>query len=191
MKAFFIGDRKDKSRSDEYQLIIDEFESQGTKVDRTHFVRTSEIDSKNVEEAYLTYMKSIKSNDIVIAEVTEMSSGIGFMIATALDQKKPVIALFDKNSKLDPSKTLTGSTNKLLSFCKYDKENLSKVIKDFQKKANDVIDTKFILIISPEIDRYLTWVSDNRRMHKAQVVRLALEDVMEKDKEYKDYVKAN
>jgi hypothetical protein len=56
------------------------------------------------------------------------------------------------------------------------------------KEASSRLDSKFILIISPEMDRYLNWASKVKRTHKAQVVRAALEVMIKKDKEYKDYI---
>jgi len=48
---------------------------------------------------------------------------------------------------------------------------------------------KFILIITPEIDRYLEWSSIERRMHKSQVVRAAIEKVIKRDGEYQDCIR--
>ncbi|KXK09749.1 MAG: hypothetical protein UZ20_WS6002000317 [candidate division WS6 bacterium OLB21] len=95
----------------------------------------------------------------------------------------------DKNP--NPSNIIKASaSSKLLTFAEYkDNTTIEKATVDFVYSVKSMLDTKFILIISPEIERYLEWVSDNRRMHKAQVVRRAVEDTMEKDKEYKDYLK--
>jgi hypothetical protein len=48
---------------------------------------------------------------------------------------------------------------------------------------------KFIFIISPEIDKYLEWVSNERRMHKSQIVREAIENQANKDKEYQEFLR--
>ncbi|MBL8015571.1 MAG: hypothetical protein JNK26_05295, partial [Candidatus Doudnabacteria bacterium] len=83
-----------------------------------------------------------------------------------------------------------GNTSKIFKLAKYSKvEEANNEIDQFLKEARDMIDTKFILIISPEIDKYLQWSSEERRMHKAQIVRNAVEDTMNKDKEYKQFRK--
>jgi len=60
-------------------------------------------------------------------------------------------------------------------------------ITDKKEIETNKIDSKFILIISPEIERYLQWASKTKRMHKAQIVRLALEASIKKDKEYMNF----
>jgi nucleoside 2-deoxyribosyltransferase len=190
MKVFFIGDRKGSKKDEVYNDIISIIQKQGAKVDKTHFDRTSDEDSQHVEEAYILYMNSLKECDVVIAEVTDMSSGIGFMIATALNLKKPVLTLFDNKSSRNPSKTLTGARNKLLEFAEYSNSSLEQKINKFLISAKQKLDTKFILIIPAEIDRYLEWASTEKRMHKAQIVREAIEKVMDGDKEWKEYQKS-
>ncbi len=185
MKIFFISDRKDLKHKTECETIISTLSANGNQVDRSHFNRTSEQDSNNFEKAYKDNLKSIKECEVLVAEVTNLSSGIGFLISTAMGQKKPVLALFNKNSDNKPSTTLRGSTNRLMNFKYYTSANLQDVIKEFLVKVKKELDTKFILIISPEIDRYLEWASEFRRMHKAQVVRESVEAVIKKDKEYK------
>ncbi len=185
MKAFFIADRRVKEKTALYNTIIKDLEKHGMKVDKSWINRSSEEDSHDFENAYVRNMKSIKDNDVIVAEVTELTTGVGFLISTALNQKKPVLALFNKTSKDVPSTTLKGSNNKLLLFSEYLPNELDARIKEFTSRVKEMLDTKFILIISSEIERYLEWASDFRRMHKAQIVRAAIEEMMDKDKEYK------
>lgn len=58
--------------------------------------------------------------------------------------------------------------------------------KDFKRAAKNI---KFILIISAEIDKYIAWASEERKLHKAQVVRMAIEDTMAKDLDYQRWLK--
>jgi hypothetical protein len=186
MKSFFISDRQDKEVLARFTRIVSIFDKQGHQVDKSQIVKSPQDDANDFEGAYKRNMTAIKKCDFLVAEVSNLSSGIGFLISTALTMKKPVLALYYKPSKHHLSTMLKGSTsNKLMFFKEYDDSNYEKVVKDFLNSVKSIIDTKFILIISPEIDRYLEWVSDNRRMHKAQVVRNAVEDIMKKDKDWK------
>ena len=128
--------------------------------------------------------KLIKDCDLLIAEVSELNYKQGFEIARALDEKKVVIALEDNDS--NNSKDLP--KNKSLIVKKYSSKDLVQVLEKAIKEAESKLDSKFILIISPEIDRYLEWAGQNKRMHKAQIVRNAVEQMIKKDKEYKDYL---
>ncbi len=63
--------------------------------------------------------------------------------------------------------------------------NLEKITRKLRE------DPKFILIISPEIDEYLEWVSQKRKMHKAQFVRESIKAKMLKDQEYQQVLRFN
>lgn len=188
MKVFFIGDRKSEDSKKQHGLIIKALERHGLTVDKSHYHSTALEDEKNIKESYDKYMKCIKNNEVIVAEVSHLSSGLGFFISAALSNNQPVLALFNINSNEKPSKTLKGSTDKLMSFVEYDSKNLDKIIRSYFTKIKSKLDSKFILIISAEIDRYLQWSSHEYRMHKAQIVREAIEKVMRKDREYKKYL---
>lgn len=128
--------------------------------------------------------KQIKDCDLLIAEVSELNYKQGFEIARALDEKKVVIALEEESA--NNSKDLP--KNKSLIIKKYSQKDLALTLEKALKEAEGKLDSKFILIISPEIDRYLEWASQNKRMHKAQLVRNAVEQQMKKDKDYKEYL---
>lgn len=189
MKTYFIANRTDKSKQKIYDKVISEIEKLGHKVDRSWIESNLEEDAKNFEKAYNRTLKSLKNADIVIAETTDLSSGIGFLISSALNEKKPVLALYNTELGSLPSTTLRGTKNKLMTFKEYNKDaQLKEIIGSFFKDIKGIMDTKFILIIPAEIDRFLEWASEHRRMHKAQIVRGALEEVMAKDKEWKSLI---
>jgi nucleoside 2-deoxyribosyltransferase len=188
MKVFVIGNRNDDLAKKSFDNIVKDIEKLGHKVDSSWIKHTSDEDALHFEDAYKRSMKSIKNADILVAEVSTMSSGIGFLISTALNQKMPVLALFNDKSKDKQSMTLKGSKNKLMHYTTYNGDNLDKEIKNFFTKTKSLLDTKFILIISPDIDKYLEWASSTKRMHKAQIVRNAVEDQMAKDKDWKSFI---
>lgn len=132
--------------------------------------------------------KAIRECDLVIVEVTYPSRRVGFEIARALDERKVVIALNKKGSETESTATIAGNTAKNFLYREYDAQNVEEIMNEAITEAKNKLDTKFILIISPEIDKYLDWAADERRMHKAQIVRNAIEDVMKKDKEYNDFL---
>ena len=193
MNIYIIGaDRRNKKNVETYQKVAEVLKNSGHTVDRTWIDTTTEEDASNFESAFKRNMTSIKKADIIVAEVTELTTGIGFLLSAALHVKKPVLALFNKDSGVTPSTTIKGSvaTNKLLSYREYTFEILTEVLNDFFSEIKKKLDTKFILIISPDIDKYLEWSSDQKRMHKAQIVRQAVEKTMEDDQEWEEYKKA-
>ncbi|MBN1915654.1 hypothetical protein JW796_01495 [Candidatus Dojkabacteria bacterium] len=148
------------------------------------------------QEAYIASpgkdsKKKLSESEIVIIEDTFNSTDTGFDLATAAYLKKPILVLRMKD-KTEGERNYSSKSKRLreLEIVEYTEKTLDNEIKTFINKAKKLIDTKFILIISPEIDKYLQWVSENRRMHKAQIVRKAVESLMENDPEYKTEYKA-
>jgi nucleoside 2-deoxyribosyltransferase len=191
MKIFFIGSKKESELYQQSLDVLKAIEKFDHTVDKSQMQTSYEQEIAHMEEAYKNNYNAIKKCDVVVVEASGFSSGIGFLVATALNEKKPVLALHNKNTNASTSVTLKSVKNKHFKFAEYTENDLEQILKSFFQETKSILDTKFILIISPEIDHYLQWVSDNRRMHKAQVVRLALEEGMEKDKEYKDFIRKN
>lgn len=129
--------------------------------------------------------KKLSSCDIVIAEDTFASTDVGYTIASAVDLKKQILILRLTNEPEEKRVFVSNSDNrKSIKAVKYTEETIENEIYTFVNEVQNKLDTKFILIISPKIDRYLDWVNKNRRMHKAQAVRRALENMMEEDTNY-------
>ncbi|MFS8131382.1 MAG: hypothetical protein ACMG57_05405 [Candidatus Dojkabacteria bacterium] len=131
--------------------------------------------------------KFIKDTDILITDTTNADAKVGYEIARALDEKKVVIA-FEEDKSKNQFLIVHGNLSKQIVSAKYNAKNIEEVTTNAIKEASSKLDSKFILIISPEMDRYLNWASKVKRTHKAQVVRTALEAMIKKDKEYKDYI---
>ena len=168
----------------------------GEKV--SHFTnrQSQEFDYDTEQEEVTQLIKNIehelKDADALIADITISSAGPGYDIATALGLKKPVLVLKHESdtSKRGPH-SITIKKNQLLNYIKYNDTNFEKVLKDFLVQAEGKLDTKFILIIPAKIDQYLEWSSSYKRMHKAQLVREAIEKYMDKDEDWKEFVDDN
>jgi hypothetical protein len=157
-----------------------------------HNIIETKVDLKNkkaadISKSFTQIDKYIKDTDILLADITEADTKVGFEIARAIDEKKVVVVLENDKSKVS-TLVIHGNQNRQVVTAKYNAKNIDSVIQDAVKEASSRLDSKFILIISPEMDRYLNWASKVKRTHKAQVVRAALEALMKKDKEYKEYI---
>ncbi len=136
--------------------------------------------------------KAQKETDVLIADVTDVSAGVGYAIAMAISGKKPALVLLREDQKHKFSHNQITAGSKLITFKTYASiEEITKLVDRFLEEAKQKIDTKFILIIPPDIDRYLSWAGDYRRVHKAQIVRNAIEKEMKKDKDWRDYCKSD
>lgn len=161
---------------------------------RFSFNSTILMTNKNLEpvDFYKEMELAKKTTDLLITDITFNSSGIGHDVLWALINRKPTLMLYDKKSREVSSLLINKSKKERLLFAEgySHPTEIPGIIENFVRESNTLRDTKFILIISPEIDRYLEWAAESRRMHKAQVVRNAVEDAMSKDKEYKAFLKS-
>lgn len=152
-----------------------------------HNVNEVRIDSKSLTKTFSALDKNIKDTDILIVEVTNADANIGYQIARALEEKKVVITLEDDKNDTKYAVVHGNSSKQMIQYT-YNSKNIVETINEATKEAISRLDSKFILIISPEMDRYLNWASKVKRTHKAQLVRSALEALIKKDREYKDYI---
>lgn len=195
MKVFFASSSQfENEHTDTYKKILNYIGFKvGQKNLRTH-VKLNDSDQKDLNKttkAVLTDEKSIRESDAFIVDNTASSGAVGFLTAIALNEKKPILVIRSKKAgdKLVPG-PLTSGAHKTITYREYEtEEDITKFIDAFIEDASQKIDSKFILILPREIDKYLNWTADFRRMHKAQVVREALEIQMKKDKDWKDYLK--
>ncbi len=196
MKAFYTASSTFfYSNKKTYQAGVKQLKNSGVNVFDHLISALEDTHSKNISEelftnAAKTQTSNIKNTDIMIADITDSSGAVGFHIASALSEKKPVLVLRQK--KEEPNRLpgpIIGNQSKLLRFSEYSNaDERNKAIANFLKWSKQKLDTKFILIISAEIDRYLEWSSQENRMHKAQIVREAVEKVMNKDKKYQKFL---
>ena len=189
MKVFHINSKSLPKQKSNSEGIINIISNLGHK-DETTLIDEAEIKTSfNFEKNFQKNINAIKKCDFVIAEISNMTSGMFFIIASALNEKKPVLALINnkRTSLSDNNLSNFSQKNKLFFYKEYTDKTLEQEIAKFITNVKKIIDTKFILIISSQIDQYLEWASINRRMHKAQVVRRAVEVVMNEDKEYKKF----
>ncbi len=196
MKVYFSASILGKNRNEKAEKwqnhIIQAIKNSGAEIFDINFKVKPKQLYEETEEQYVNVFKRntefIKNADLVVAEVSLTDSGVGYEISYALNLKKPVLALYNEDSIEPTAPPIAVGKNKLLTFKKYKASDVEKIIAKYMQDVRKQMDTKFILIISPEIDRYLEWASEFRRMHKAQVVRESVEAVMKKDKEYKAYL---
>lgn len=191
MKVYYTASSQfHKESEDTYNSTIKILEGKGLTVIPMLSRTFEEFDSGNYVKSSQEQEKGLKTADVVIADITASSGAVGYFVASALNQKKPVLVLrMKKAKKMRTPGPIIGNKSKLMQFKEYEtQEELESIINDFINFATKKLDTKFILIISPEIDRYLEWASDHKRMHKAQLVRNAIEKLMDEDEEWKEFL---
>jgi len=194
MRAYFSATLTDeKIVKDRYKAIIDVLkeldievlEYGSTQLNPHELINRSDNEIGSVYKELEVFLKSA---DIYIADISEPSVGIGYEISQAINNRKPVLVLNHEKSNFQPLATIQGLKSVLITYKQYNENTLKDIIAEFIQKSKEKLDTKFILIISPEINRYLEWSADFKRMHKAQIVRNCVEKEMRNDAEYKKFL---
>ena len=98
MKIYFSGSiRGGRQDAELYRQLIDELKNYGTVL--TEHIGAETIDhSKSDQEIHDEDMAWLRESDIVVAEVTTPSLGVGYEIGRAVEMGKRVICLYRKKS---------------------------------------------------------------------------------------------
>jgi len=188
MRIYFTAPAKGKKlHGDNYKKIYDAIEELGHKNldDLILTIDPKKFYSSNREEQadlYKKTVKHIKTADIVILEVSTSSLSMGFVIAKALDEGKPVIILYLEG--VSPY-FARGIQDERLQALSYTPERVKQILKGGIEEAKERMNVRFNFFISPKIASYLDWIAKNRKLPRAVFLRRLIGKHMKKNREYK------
>jgi 2'-deoxynucleoside 5'-phosphate N-hydrolase len=113
-----------------YQEIVAALTADGHKIPTSHLAQSDVMENERVlipQDVYERDTNWIKNCDVLIAEVSVPSHGVGYEIGFALSLGKPVLCFYQRNRKV--SKMITGNPNPALCIRAYTdvKEVISQV----------------------------------------------------------------
>lgn len=85
----------------------------------------------SAEEIFKRERNEIDIADVIVAEVSQPSMGVGLLIGYALQKKKPVLALLYKDTENKISPLIEGHPSQNLFLEHYSEDNVKNVIKKF------------------------------------------------------------
>ena len=103
-----------------YQEIVTALIKDGHEIPTSHLARSEAVENERnltPRDVYERDVNWIKNCDVLIAEVSVPSHGVGYEISFALNMGKPVLCLYQKERKV--SKMITGNPDNALSVCAY------------------------------------------------------------------------
>jgi nucleoside 2-deoxyribosyltransferase len=103
-----------------YQVVVQALTENGHKVPTAHLVESGVMTSEaaiDPNEVYARDAAWIRACDVLIAEVSVPSHGVGYEIGFALGMGKPVLALFQEGRKV--SKMISGNPDPNLTVKSY------------------------------------------------------------------------
>lgn len=137
MKIYFAGSIR-AGRDDEeiYQKMIDYLKKYGQVLtEHVGFqdIITKEVNKFTEQQIFERDMKWLNSADVLIAEVTTPSLGVGYEIAKAVELKKRVLCLYNPKPGKMLSAIISGDKNIIVKHYKTLKQAF-KIIDEFFKR---------------------------------------------------------
>ncbi len=121
IKIYFCGSiRGGRGLAETYGQIIKLLQNYGTVLTEhigDKFVIEKEALTQTDNDIYIQDRNWLEESDIVIAEVTTPSLGVGFEIGYAIRMKKPILCLYNNDADFDLSAMISGCPD--LSVVKY------------------------------------------------------------------------
>lgn len=124
-------------------------------------------------------MEALTRADIVVAEASTKSFSVGYQVATAIHQKKPVLIL-SRNDAVAGSFTSNISPDFIRNET-YTLENVKDKIADFINENDiDNKDLRFNFFIDRQIYNYLRWAAYSTGKNKSEILRELIAREIEK-----------
>lgn len=133
-------------------------------------IADSDQQSADWSKIYKENLEVIAKADVIIAESSYENFGVGYQVAVAVQQKKPVLLL--RHASADKNAFATGVEDGWVKREDYTEENLPKILKAFLD-ANDIQakDMRFNFFIDRPIYNYLRWAAFKTGKTKAEILR--------------------
>lgn len=128
---------------------------------------------------YHTNLDAIDKADIIIAEATTKSFGVGFQVALAIRSKKPVLLLV--REEVDRRSMLWGIDEEAVQTKLYNAGTLDTIVLGFLKEFDITTKEKrFNLMLDRKLQNYLTWAAKSTGKTRSQIVRELIVSEMDK-----------
>lgn len=141
---------------------------------------TKKLKKTNHYEIYETSIKTLLRADLLIAEISTPSIGVGQQIAVAMFHKIPVLILAESKNKNTPS-FIKGIKSTSVSFLYYDKKTdiINNLLPMIKSKINDSFE-KLNFIATKSIKEFLIKESRKLKISQSELLRQIIIDWKEK-----------
>ena len=134
----------------------------------------------NWTKIYRDNIEAIDKADIIIAEATTKSFGVGFQVALAIRSKKPVLLLV--REEVDRRSMLWGIDEEAVQTRLYNEAKLDSVVLGFLKEFDtSTKEKRFNLMLDRKMQNYLTWAAKKTGRTRSQLVRELIVSDMNKN----------
>ncbi len=188
MKVYFTGSSSEAADQDinHYLQILNLIKKFGHINTNPYFEDKLSNKKSNVsmdDDVYDILRGKIIESDCVIAEISVPSISLGIQVEYALSHKVPVLCLHHNSGEDKLPLMIRDYKNNLLTKSSYDNKGLPPILaKFFANFPKSRI--KFNMFISHELDKYLSYLSENEKISKSEVIRNLLSEKMDSDKTF-------
>lgn len=181
MKIAFLASLYQKEQHQfHYLAIIELLEELGHQVLHQHFTnftleQISQSDEQN-QQCREQFQQALNEAEAIVMETSCQSLGLGYILAEALKQQKPILML---TTEKEPPLSVFLDDHEQIVVYRYTKireleEELPFLLEDLPQKK----DKKFNVFLPLELDRYLLNAAQNKRLSKSEYLR----QLLKKDK---------
>lgn len=138
------------------------------------------VETADWSSIYELNLENIAKADVVIAETSYDTFGVGYQIATAVQQKKPILLLRHEDADVDSF--ATGIIDSWVKRASYTDDSLESILFEFLDN-NDITvkDMRFNFFIDRQIYNFLRWSSLKTGKTKAEILRDLVVREIERD----------
>jgi hypothetical protein len=177
--------------SENYKKIAESLRAAGIFVVSSSDENNTDFKKEDLERMNEAGEILLDKMDGIIVEASKPDQEIGYLLAYAISQKKPLLYLYQKGT---PEKVAQGyltkkNTPENISMCAYGRSGLEETLMQWIAAIgggrHEKPTIKFTLRITPRIEQYLGRQAKQKRMSKADYLREIVEGIIKKDEEFK------
>jgi hypothetical protein len=153
-------------------------------------IKEGDLNVSDIKKIYNKCVLAINQAQLVIIEDSVSNFSTGHQITLALQKQKPTLVLWQgKKHRYFNQMFIHGIDSEHLEIAQYEPTNLETIINTFINKYQDYNNkTRFNLVLNQYERNYLDWVQFNRATSRTKIIKNALKEKIDSDREYKSYL---
>lgn len=145
--------------------------------------------SRNIKNLFKKVTDAIDETDISVIEYTVPNFSSSHQIMYSILKRKPTLVMRLRKDNSFSDSYLEAIESPFLSIKDYTLKNYKDILGEFigYCQIEDGL-SRYNVVLDKKQKYYLDWVSSKRAISRSEIVRRAIEKVIEEDEEYKKYI---
>lgn len=194
MRVYFFSPLISTTELDQnYKQIVETLRAAGVFVVASSDENNVDFKKEDLERMNESGEILLDKMDCIIIEASKPDQEIGYLLAYAISQKKPLLYLYQRgvSEKIAHGYLTKKNTPEFIQLKSYAKKDLEQKVIEFihgaatGKGIKEKPTIKFTLRVTPTMERYLEWKSKKQKKTKADFLREFIEEIMSKDEGFR------